>query len=118
MTLYSYNRKYKTFSRALRRKQTDAEAKLWFYLRGRQLHGFKFRRQHPIDKYILDFFCEERKLAIELDGSQHLEKEYVQKDNIRQDMLSVLGIKTVRFPDTDIFNNINGVITKIEENLL
>ncbi len=63
--------KIKTYSRTLRREMTDAEQHLWRHFRMHQMAGFKFRRQHPVDKYILDFACIELKLAIEIDGGQH-----------------------------------------------
>ncbi|MCL5994855.1 MAG: endonuclease domain-containing protein, partial [Chloroflexi bacterium] len=70
-------------SRALRQQQTDAEKHLWRLLRDRQFHGAKFRRQHPIGNYILDFYCHEAKLAIELDGSQHAEPDQAAHDAVR-----------------------------------
>jgi very-short-patch-repair endonuclease len=67
-------------ARNLRKTQTDAEQILWLKLRSRRLSGFKFRRQHPIDNYILDFYCNEAQLAIEIDGGQHAEEKNIKRD--------------------------------------
>ncbi len=85
----------KIFAQALRKKSTDAEIYLWRLLRNRKFHGFKFRRQHPIGGYIVDFICHERRLIIELDGSQH--KENVRYDHERTVYLRKLGYRVLRF---------------------
>ena len=82
-------------ARRLRSAQTDAERILCFQLRDRRLRGFKFRRQAPIDRYIVDFCCVDERLIIELDGSQHLEQEEYDKE--RTKYLESLGYKVVRF---------------------
>ena len=98
----------------LRKNQTQQEVILWAYLRGAQL-GFKFKRQHSIGPYILDFYCPDKKLAIELDGAQHLDnKEY---DQERDNYLLTLDIKTVRFWNSEITNNISGVLQEIVSRL-
>ena len=98
----------------LRKNQTPQEIILWAHLRGAQM-GFKFKRQHSVGPYILDFYCPDKKLAIELDGSQHLtNKEY---DQERTDYLLVLGINTIRFWNSEINNNINGVLQEIVSGL-
>ena len=82
-------------SRTIRRDQTDVERKLWAALRGRQLSGFKFRRQHPVDRYFADFVCMEAKLVVELDGGQHAEQfEY---DARRSEVLEAAGFRVIRF---------------------
>jgi len=99
----------------LRQELTQPEKILWAELRNRKLNGLKFRRQHPIDKFVLDFYCHERKLAIELDGSIHdgkLNKEY---DEARTAMLGGLGIYTLRFRNDEVINNIESVLRKINE---
>ena len=94
----------------LRKNQTPQEVLLWAKLRRTQL-GFKFKRQHSIGPYILDFYCPDKKLAIELDGSQHLQnKEY---DRERTDYLSVLEIRVIRFWNIEVNVNIEGVLQKI-----
>ena len=103
------------FSKYLRKNSTDAEKYLWKYLRGRQIEGFKFRRQHPIGKYTVDFINLERKLIIEADGGQHLENE---KDKFRDKWLEEQGYQVLRFWDNEIFTNIEGLLEFIREKLL
>jgi len=95
---------------SLRQTQTPQEIILWSKLRNNQL-GFKFKRQYSVGPYVLDFYCSSKKLAIEIDGSQHLEnKEY---DRQRSDYLSVFNIKVIRFWNNEININIDGVVLKI-----
>lgn len=101
--------------RSLRKNQTDAEKKLWSILRNRQFFGTKFRRQFPVDKYILDFYSPEYKLCIEADGGQHYEDKGRQKDEIRTRDLSKLGVRILRFSDREILINIEGVCKSIQE---
>ncbi|MCK4333671.1 endonuclease domain-containing protein [candidate division WOR-3 bacterium] len=103
--------------RELRSSQTPAELKLWTCLRNKQLFGFKFRRQHPIGKFIVDFYCHEAKLAIELDGGGHTEPAQAKYDNERTDSLEVEGIRILRFWNTDVLGNLEGVIETIAEAL-
>jgi adenine-specific DNA-methyltransferase len=95
--------------RFLRKNQTDAERKLWLLLRNRQLAKVKFRRQFPIDRYILDFYSPEYKLGIEADGGQHYSDEGEVKDELRAGKLAGYGIQILRFNNLDILNNIEGV---------
>ncbi|HEX7599855.1 MAG TPA: endonuclease domain-containing protein, partial [Polyangia bacterium] len=83
--------------RALRGRATDAERLLWRLLRMRQFLGLKFRRQHPLGRYIVDFYCAERRLAVELDGGQHFTVEGQAYDRRRTAYLAALGIRVVRF---------------------
>jgi very-short-patch-repair endonuclease len=101
----------KTFSRQLRSEMTVAETHLWQHLRTRQICGKKFRRQHPVGKYILDFACIEAKLAIEVDGGQH--NELQNYDNQRTAWLEVLGWKVLRFWNNEVLQNIEGVLEEI-----
>jgi adenine-specific DNA-methyltransferase len=96
-------------SRTLRKNSTDAERKLWSAIRNRQLNGIKFRRQFPINSYILDFYSPEYKVAIEADGGQHYTNEITTKDNERTKALAAQGIRMLRFSDRDILQNIEGV---------
>ena len=96
-------------SRRLRNGMTDAERKLWQHLRGSQLDGLKFRRQHPIPPYIADFCCIERKLIVELDGSQHNEH----KDAARTRFLESKGWKVVRFWDNEALLQTEAVVEAI-----
>ena len=87
----------KQIARGLRHKQTDDEKSLWRALRARHFAGFKFRRQHTIGNHILDFYCADAKLAVELDGSQHGQPEGMQRDAERERFLTERGIATLRF---------------------
>jgi len=94
-------------AKKLRISSTDTEKYLWKYLRGRQIEGIKFRRQHPIGRYIVDFINLERKIIIELDGGQHLENK---NDKLRDRWLEEQGYEVLRFWDNEVFNNIEGVL--------
>lgn len=109
-------------SRGLRREQTAAEEKLWRLLRGRQLGGYKFRRQHAIanpetvgayGNYILDFYCHEKLLAIELDGGGHTETEQAAYDANRTRALETLGIAELRFWNSEISENLEYALEAI-----
>jgi very-short-patch-repair endonuclease len=98
------------YARDLRHNSTDAEKRIWSYLRNNQL-GHKFRRQYPIDRYIVDFFCFEQNLIIELDGGQH-NKEV---DKKRTDFLVANGYRVLRFWNNDVLSNTSGVLQTIIE---
>ncbi|MFM9913142.1 MAG: endonuclease domain-containing protein [Methylophilaceae bacterium] len=104
------------FSRKLRLEMTDAEKYLWRHLKSRQLHGLKFRRQHPLGNYILDFACIELKLAIEVDGGQHTEQQAY--DDERTMWLKAQAWNVLRFWNNDVLQNIEGVLQVIETALL
>ncbi len=104
-------------ARSLRKIQTYAESLLWSKLRSRQLSGFKFRRQHPFDSYILDFYCSEAKLAIEVDGSQHINVENKKMDDARTTFLMQKGIQVIRFWNNDVLNHVDDVIAEIDATL-
>jgi very-short-patch-repair endonuclease len=104
--------------RQLRVQSTDAEAALWSHLRGRRLAGFKFRRQHPCGPFILDFFCEQTSLAVELDGGQHFEPSAQAYDAWRTRYLARRGITVLRFPTDQVFREIEGVLIAIAAALL
>jgi very-short-patch-repair endonuclease len=94
----------------MRRIATDAERKLWFLLRDRRLDGIKFRRQVPFGPYTLDFVCFERGLVVEVDGGQHAESE---SDVKRDAYLRAEGFRTVRYWNTDVLKNPDGVLTDL-----
>jgi very-short-patch-repair endonuclease len=98
---------------ALRKNMTDAEKILWNNLRNRKVFKAKFRRQHPIDIFIVDFYCHEFKLAIELDGEIHMKKEIIEYDDGRNHDLNKLGIKIIRFTNDQILNDIKKVENQI-----
>ena len=99
-------------ARELRHPQTPAEANLWRHLRDRNL-GYKFRRQHPIDRFIVDFYCAEAKLCIEIDGGSHFESEQEEYDNARTEILEELGYQVIRFTNEDVRYNIHAVVDEI-----
>lgn len=99
----------KTQARELRRESTDAERRLWYHLRAGRLQGFKFRRQHPIPPYVLDFYCDSAKPAVELDGSQH----DGDSDSARTDALEGRGLKVIRFRDNDVLRDTRSVLEQI-----
>jgi len=106
--------KFITRRKELRKSSTPQELKLWFFLKGKNF-GVKFRRQHGIGPYIVDFYCKEKNLVIEIDGSQHIKaKEY---DKERDDFIKTLNIKVLRFWNNEINTNIEGVLMKIKENI-
>jgi very-short-patch-repair endonuclease len=104
---------FKHIARQLRRDQTDEEKQLWRELRGRRFAGFKFRRQHTMGDYILDFYCADAKLAVELDGSQHGFPEGWQRDAAREKFLAGLGIETLRFWNRQWRQNRSGCLLEI-----
>lgn len=111
--ILNYNPALKEKARELRNNSTRTEILLWTFLKGRQLRGYDFHRQKPIDEYIVDFFCSELSLAIEIDGLSHIGKELY--DSKRQDRLEQLGVKFLRFKDEDVFYNCDYVIKEIEK---
>jgi len=115
--MLSYNQKLKEISRQLRENMTDAERHLWAKIRMKQVNGYQFYRQKPIGDYIVDFFCPKAKLVIELDGSHHLVGETMEYDRIRDDYLSSVGLRVLRFTNTDVLTNIEGVVENIENEI-
>jgi len=99
--------------RELRQSSTSAEEHLWKYLRNRQLGGYKFRRQHSIGPYIVDFYCQELNLAIEVDGSIHSKPHIKNYDKKRQRDLETLGIRFLRFTNTDVLKDIHSTLDTI-----
>ena len=102
-------------ARRLRRDQTEAEKRLWFQLRDRRLGGWKFRRQCPVDRYIVDFLCADAHLIVELDGGQHAVR--VEADARRTEILESLGYLVVRYWNNDVMQNIEGVIEDVARTL-
>ena len=92
-------------SRELRKNQTDAERLLWHHLRTRRFYNFRFRRQQVIGSYIVDFYCSEAKLIIELDGGQHALEEALLYDQERTAVLNACGCKVIRFWNNDVIKN-------------
>ncbi len=103
------------YGRELRQSSTNAEKILWGYLRGRKLNGLKFRRQHPMDKFIADFYCHEKKLVVEVDGAIHDVKENAEYDKSRTRILEGSGIKVIWFRNEEVENKIELVINEIRK---
>lgn len=103
----------KDFRKTLRKNPTEPEKRLWQYLRKDQIHGYKFRRQFGVDKYVLDFYAPKLNLAIELDGDSHYGQTNIKYDILRTKYLEKLGIDVLRFTNLDIMQNIGGVVQEI-----
>ena len=96
----------------------NAEHLLWSQLKGKQLSEYKFRRQYSVDKYILDFYCAQAKLEIEVDGPSHFEESKINRDELRQNFIESYGIELIRFTNNEIYENMDGVLKKIQSYLL
>jgi len=105
----------KVFSNAskLRDRMTEGEKKLWEYLRLKP-QGFKFRRQHPLGNYILDFYCHKLRISLELDGDYHLSQNQKEKDSNRTDYLRELGIREYRFTNREVFEKFDELVQKLQ----
>jgi very-short-patch-repair endonuclease len=109
--------KFKARARNLRLSQTSAETKLWQALRNRRLARWKFRRQHSIDRYVVDFVTLDGKLIVEVDGVTHCELPELARDKARSDVLEACGFLIVRVSNTDVYDNLEGVLEMIESTL-
>ena len=107
-------RKSAKFARELRERSTDAERLFWSRVRAHRLHGYKFKRQQPVGKYIVDFVCFEARLIVELDGGQHAGQR---TDAVRDAWLSDEGYRVLRFWNNDVLTNIEGVIETMAKHL-
>jgi very-short-patch-repair endonuclease len=113
-----YNPKLKEFARQLRNNATKAEICLWQKLKRRQMYGYNFHRQKPIDEYIVDFFCNKLCLSIELDGNSHELQEVWEKDVKKTKKSNELGVHVLRFSDYQVFNDMDNVLLAIEDYIL
>jgi len=109
--------KFKARARKLRLSQISAEAKFWQALRNRRLARWKFRRQHPIDRYVVDFVTLDGKLIVEVDGVTHAETSELARDKARSEVLEACGFLVVRVSNTDVYDNLEGVLEVIESAL-
>ena len=100
-------------ARTLRKSMTTAEGKLWSHLRNNNMHGLAFRRQHPMGSYVLDFYCAQAKLAVEVDGGQHNEETHCKRDQIRDAWFAAKGIRTLRFWNHDVLTDTENVLDRI-----
>lgn len=108
-----YNPKLKEYARKLRNNSTYTEVQLWNYLKKKQLRGYDFDRQKPIDNYIVDFYCKDLMLAIEVEGESHYGNN--NKDKIKDKRLNELGVTVLRFDDLDIVYKLDKVLEQIEK---
>jgi very-short-patch-repair endonuclease len=99
----------------LRSSLTPAEAYLWTRLQGSKLAGKKFRRQHSIGQYIVDFYCAEERLAVELDGTPHFTETGIEYDKQRTEYLNSLGIRVIRFENVEVFELTEEILEKIKK---
>jgi len=117
MTDKTHNDKnLKDLRRQNRSNLTPAEAELWKHLQNSKLDGRKFRRQHSVGNYILDFYCPQEELGIELDGRDHFTDNGYEADTKRTDYLNSLNIKIIRFENKEVFNQLEGVLEEIRQN--
>lgn len=114
---FAHSRGTTAKARSLRRAATPAERKLWSVLRGAQIEGASFRRQHPVKGYYLDFWCAAARLAIELDGAQHGFERNMRRDARRTEVLAAEGIEILRFWNNDVLTNLGGVVELIQARL-
>jgi very-short-patch-repair endonuclease len=113
-----YNKNLKKFARELRQNQTEAETFLWLKLRKRQLKNCQFHRQRIICNYIVDFYCPSTKLVIEIDGGQHYLEPGLANDAVRDQHLADLGLSVMRVSAREVFDNTEGVLEAIYQQLL
>ena len=111
--MLNYNANLKDKARQLRKNLTDSEKALWSRLRNKQLLGIQFYRQKPIGEHIVDFFAPRAKLVVEVDGSQHMVGDHVQKDRIRDGYLASLGLKVLRFNSREVLKESDAVVEAI-----
>jgi very-short-patch-repair endonuclease len=106
--------RFKKKARQLRASQTSAESRLWYALRNRRLARWKFRRQHQIDKYIVDFVSLDGKLVVEVDGATHSTETELQHDTERTRVLESCGFHVIRVSNVDVYDNLEGVLAFID----
>ena len=99
----------------LRNELSRAEAVLWREIRGEKLAGYKFRRQHSVGPFVMDFYCPERKLAVEVDGDSHFLEGKELYDKEREEYINSFGIKILRFTNSEVFKSLESVVEKIRE---
>ena len=102
-------------SRGMRSDPTPAEKAIWGRLRDRRFNGLKFRRQHPVDRFIVDFICPEKSLVLEIDGPIHLSTQA--EDREREKILASYGLRVLRFSNEDVLEGLDGVLEKIDMRL-
>jgi very-short-patch-repair endonuclease len=109
-----YNPKLKELAKKLRQNMTFSEVKLWNELRNGQIMGYDFDRQRPIGNYIVDFYCKDLQLALEVDGITHEDEKVIMKDEMRQEELEMTGINFLRFDALLVMNKVESIVKEIE----
>ena len=107
--------KLKPLAQQKRHEPTPAEAKLWHYVRGSKLNGKKFRRQHPIERFIVAFYCAQAKMVIEVDGDVH--QYTIDEDAVRQEYLESVGLRVIRFTNDEVLQDVESVLNHILKTL-
>jgi very-short-patch-repair endonuclease len=102
-------------ARHLRKSVTSAEERAWWLLRNRRVMGLKFRRQHPVGKYIVDFYCAQARLAIEIEGSVHAQPGQMRKDMAKDAYLGRMGIRVLRLPNGMVLDDPDTFLRKVRE---
>ena len=118
MTQYFNRVSEKDKRRSLRNNMPKAETVIWSKLKGKQLLGYKFRRQYSVDRYVIDFYCPELKLAVEIDGDSHFQNDAESDDKYRQAFIESFGVQFLRFTNEDVFKNPDGVIETVRRTAL
>jgi very-short-patch-repair endonuclease len=111
--MYQYNPKIKNTVRTLRKNMTDSELKLWSRIRRKQIFGLQFYRQRPIGNYIVDFYCPQAQVVLEVDGSQHMYKLAGRQGEYRESYLKQQGIKVLRFDNLQVLKQLDAVVDKV-----
>ena len=114
-TIVPYNPHVKELAKKLRHNMTFSEVKLWNEIKNGQMMGYDFDRQRPIGSYIVDFYCKDLKLALEIDGITHLDEKTIQNDEIRQEELEVMGISFLRFDAMLVVNQVEATVREIKK---
>ncbi|PAX51939.1 endonuclease domain-containing protein [Brunnivagina elsteri] len=99
----------------LRNNMTTAENILWGKIKGKQIETCKFRRQYSVNQFVIDFYCPELKLAIEIDGESHFQDDAIKYDKERQVLIESIGVQFLRFNNNEVYNNLDGVLEVITE---
>jgi very-short-patch-repair endonuclease len=115
--MLKYNLNLKPHARRLRAEMTESETALWWRLRRKQLLGVQFYRQKPIGSYIVDFYAPKAKLVVEVDGSQHLERDFTQQDAQRDEYLTDHGLLVLRFSNLQVLQELDAVVDAIFQRL-
>jgi very-short-patch-repair endonuclease len=113
-----YNPKLKEFAKKLRQNMTFSEVKLWNEIKNGKMMGYDFDRQRPIGNYIVDFYCKDLKLVLEVDGITHEDEKAIQKDEIRQNELEELGVSFLRFDALLVVNKVEAAVREIRNWIL